>query len=320
MRQGIHVAGSIIVDQIQEVDAYPSRGELTKILGVQKSCGGLVPNVAVDLKRIAPALCVSAGGRIGDDDNGRFVLDRLRSEGVRTEEVAVERGGVTSFTLVVSERGGERTFLNYPGSGAGFGMSDVPFQELDCKMYHLGYFLLLDKVDAGEGEAILRRLQSLGIRTSIDLITEDSDRYAQVRPCLRYVDNLIVNEAEASRLAGIAYDGSNLEEIMHALKGLGVRGRVVVHMPEKGCLLSDRGFFELPSYDLPPGFIQGATGAGDAFCAGVLYGIHEDWDENRILQFAVQCATVSLSSVDATGALCTEKEIKERCKNLKRKC
>lgn len=320
MRKGIHVSGSILVDLINEIPAYPARGELTKILQVKKSCGGLVSNVAIDLKRIAPSLDVSAGGKIGDDDNGRFVLEVLRGEGIDVDAIVVSPSGITSFTNVISERSGERTFFNYPGESAGFGLDDIPFGKLDCRMFHLGYFLLLDRIDAGDGEVILQKLQSLGIRTSIDLVTEKSDRYALVRPCLKYVDNIIINETEASRLAGIAYDGSNIERIMRTLRDFGVRERVIVHMPDRGCLLSDRGFIELPSLDLPKEYIKGTTGAGDAYCAGALYSIHEGRDDWQILQFASKAAAMSLSSMDATGAMCSEKEIEEHFKNIGRKC
>ena len=48
MKSGIAVAGSILVDSINEISAYPKAGELTKIKSVQKSVGGCVPNVAME--------------------------------------------------------------------------------------------------------------------------------------------------------------------------------------------------------------------------------------------------------------------------------
>ena len=54
MKNGIAVAGTILVDNLNEISAYPKAGELTKIKKVQKAVGGCVPNVAIDLKRICP--------------------------------------------------------------------------------------------------------------------------------------------------------------------------------------------------------------------------------------------------------------------------
>ena len=54
VRKGIAVAGSILVDKINEIRAYPQSGELTQIVNLEKSVGGCVPNVALDLKKICP--------------------------------------------------------------------------------------------------------------------------------------------------------------------------------------------------------------------------------------------------------------------------
>ena len=37
---GIAVAGTALVDKINEISAYPRAGELTKILSVQRAAGG----------------------------------------------------------------------------------------------------------------------------------------------------------------------------------------------------------------------------------------------------------------------------------------
>ena len=55
-RNGIAIAGTILVDQINEISAYPNTGELTQIRRVSKAVGGCVPNVAIDLKKISPEI------------------------------------------------------------------------------------------------------------------------------------------------------------------------------------------------------------------------------------------------------------------------
>jgi len=315
--EGICIAGSILVDKINRIPSYPARGELTKILSTSRACGGLVPNDAIDLRRIDPKLPIYACGKIGADSDGDFVLGVLASEGVDTSLVKVAPGSITSFTDVFSEEGGERTFFTLPGGSSEFGIDDIPFDKLQCKMFHLGYFLLLDKIDKGEGEMILKELTERGISTSIDFVTVDSERYASVIPCLKYVDNLIVNELEASRLAGMAYDGSNLKEIMEQLMSYGVRQRVIVHEPSKGSILSINGFNSISSLHLPQDWIKGTTGAGDAFCSGALYSIYKGWDDVRLLHFACQCAAVSLRSEDATTAMCCADDICKICSKLK---
>ena len=117
-------------------------------------------------------------------------------------------------------------------------------------------------------------------------------------------------------IAGIKPCHENLEKIARALKDMGVSERVIIHMPETGVCLSDNGFFELPSWELPKGFIKGKTGAGDAFCAGALIGIYRGLDEMGILTLAQKSATASLSAADAIGGMVSEAEIDAMLKEM----
>lgn len=305
---GIAVAGTILVDKLNEIGAYPASGELTKILSVSRAVGGCVPNTGIDMKRVDPSVTVKAVGKIGNDSEGDFLVKMLEDNGVDAS-MLVRGENPTSFTDVMSIIGGQRTFFTFPGACADFGFDDIDFEKLDVKMLHLGYFLLLDKVDGGDGKKILKKAQEMGIKTSIDLVSENSNRYHIVKDCLKYTDNVIINELEAGMIAGIEPCRENLEGIARAIKEMGVAERVIIHMPETGVCLSDNGFFELPSWELPRGYIKGKTGAGDAFCAGALLGIYRGLDEMGILTLASKAATASLASPDSIGGMKSEAEI-----------
>lgn len=315
---GIAVAGTILVDKLNEISAYPCAGELTKILSVSKAVGGCVPNVSVDLKRIDPDLPVKAVGLVGADEEGEFVKTVLNENGV--DITLIETGkDKTSFTDVMSVSGGQRTFFTYAGANGAFGYNNFPFDKLQVKMLHLGYFLLLDKVDEGDGVKILAEAQKRGIKTSIDLVSENSTRYQKVLPCLKYTDNLIINEVEAGNLTGIEPKLQNLRAIAEKLKSFGVKERVIIHAPEIGVCVSENGFSYLPSFDLPKGFIQGTTGAGDAFCAGALIGVYREYSDEALLELASLSATSALSQTDAVSGMKSEKEITKLYKNFTRR-
>lgn len=318
-RNGIAVAGTVIVDKINEISAYPQMGELTQIRSIQNAIGGCVPNVAIDLKKIAPQLTIGAIGTIGSDPEGEFVTETLSAAGLDISGLAVRAGEKTSFTDVMSIPGGQRTFFTYPGASAKFGVDDIDFDALQAKLLHLGYFLLLQKVDDGDGEKILKKAQEMGMETSIDLVSENSDRYSLVLPCLPYTDYLIINELEAGKLAGMEPTADNLGEIAQKLKDMGVRKKVIIHMPDRSICCSEEGTSCLGSYILPEGYIQGTTGAGDAFCAGALIGIYHGWKDLEIMEFASACAVMALGSADATSGMKTEQEIKAFCKAFSRR-
>lgn len=316
---GIAVAGTILADKIKEISAYPAAGELTKILRVFRSAGGCVPNTAIDLKKLRPSLAVKAAGLVGDDADGEYVVRFMAERGVDVAGVKIVRGGHTSFTDAMSVSGGQRTFFTYAGVNAAFSAADIDFETLNVNMLHLGYFLLLDAVDNGEGLKILQTAKKKGIGTSVDLVSENSDRYRLVLPCLPYVDNLIVNETEAGRLAGIDPAEKNLPRIAEKLRALGVNERVVIHYPKGGVCASARGTIVEPSYDLPKGFIKGKTGAGDAFCAGALLGIYEGFTDTEILRAGAAAAVAALSAADATGGMVDLETARSMCKGFERR-
>ena len=317
-KKGIAVAGTVIVDRINEISAYPKSGELTQILSIQKAIGGCVPNVALDLKKISPDLPVRVFGRVGNDEDGAYVRQILDDAGLDTTGLCTDETAPTSFTEVMSVTGGQRTFFTYSGASAEFGVEDVDFGENLPEILHLGYFLLLQKVDDGDGLEILKAAKAKGVRTSIDLVSENSDRYALVKPCLPYTDYLIINEMEAGMLTGMEPTNANLQAIAGALKAMGVGKKVIIHKPDCAVCLSNEGFTSMPSYALPAGYIKGTTGAGDAFCAGALYGIYRGWSDTQILEFASATAVMALGSQDATSGLVEEKAIKEFCEGLPR--
>ena len=315
---GIAIAGSILVDKINEISAYPSVGELTQIRAVKRAVGGCVPNVAIDLKTLSPETDIYAIGKVGQDDEKTFLLHELGDRGIDLTGIRVSRKERTSFTEVMSIVGGQRTFFTYPGASAAFGLSDMNFESFKADMLHLGYFLLLDKVDSGDGEKILAKAKSLGIKTSIDLVSENSDRYKLVIPCLKYTDNVIINESEAGKIADMEPTKENLKAIAQKIMSYGIGERVIIHMPALSVCLSKNGTYTtLPSYDLPKGFIQGTTGAGDAFCAGALLAIYLGKSDEEILAIASKAAVGALSAADAVSGMKSLSELDALCATMK---
>ncbi|MBQ1218177.1 MAG: carbohydrate kinase family protein [Clostridia bacterium] len=317
-RKGIAVAGTLLVDNIYEISAYPNEGELTQIRAIRRACGGLVSNNGIGLKKIAPEMPIYGVGKVGDDDAGKYAVETIQNEGVDVSAIKISAEEKTSFTDVMSIPGGQRTFFTYAGACASFGADDIDWDNLPCKMLHLGYFLLLKKVDDGDGLTILKEATARGIKTSVDLVSENSDRYSLVLPCLPYVDNLIINEFEAGNLCGMEPTEENLPIIAEKLLSMGVRERVIIHMPSLGLCKTRDSLTVLPSVKLPEGYVKGKTGAGDAFCSGALIAIEREDSPEKILELAEAAAVASLTEADATSGLCCEKELIENINKFRR--
>lgn len=312
----VFVAGTILVDRIHAIDAYPHVGELAQIRSVARTPGGLVPNVGIDLRIFAPDVPVHACGAVGSDEVGLFVRDEMFRHGIDVSRVVVSKKSATSFTDVMSVAGGDRTFFTYAGACAEWGYDDFPFDAVQPgDIVLLGYFLLLAKIDAGDGLRILQELKRRGVETAIDLVTEHSDRYKLLRECLPYVDNLIVNEHEAARIAGVELETADgLEDLAQALRNAGAAGNVIVHSPSAGVFMErDGSIVKSPSVPLPRGFVKDKTGAGDAFCAGILAGLSRGASAMASLELASIAAVGALSAEGATSGMKNEKELRKLC-------
>ena len=304
----IVLCGSMIADVIKTVPTWPDKGMLVPITGVRRQIGGAVCNSGVDIKSLDPSLDVRAVGAVGGDENGGFVVDYLVSRGLDCSQVRRVKDAPTSFTDVMTvESTGERTFFNMHGADSTLVPEDVDVSRLDCDIFHFGYLLLLDGMDAPDPEygtkaaRLLAAVQAAGIRTSIDIVSEQSDRFARiVRPALRYCDYCIVNEIEGSMATGAPSD--DLRAICEGLLAAGVREQAVVHCPDAGASLDRNGnFARVGSLRLPQGRIKGSVGAGDAFCAGVLYAIMKGMDADQALRLGSCAAAMNLSVTDSVS-------------------
>ena len=146
--------GNIIVDQIKMIARWPDKGMLVPISSVKRAVGGSVSNTAIDLKALDPSVAVKAQGEVGTDENGDYAVKFLESRGVDCTEVARTSGRPTSFTDVMTvEPTGERTFFNLHGADSALVPEDVDVAKFaDCGIFHFGYLLLLDGMDAPDDE------------------------------------------------------------------------------------------------------------------------------------------------------------------------
>lgn len=314
----IAVAGNLLVDHIREIDELPVRSELARIHRILNSAGGCVCNTGVDLKKLDPSLTVRAYGVVGEDSDGDFICNYLSACGVRTEELV--RRGQSAFTDVFAETQHHcRTFYTFGGACDTFDLEDIRFETLQCDLFHIGYLLLLKALDSPDTEygtrmaRLLSTVQKKGIPTSIDVVSENSDRFPKiVIPALKYTDYLTVNELEAGNTVGFALRDPDtgkllpnlIGEALRILRRFGVRKWVIIHAPEAAFGMDESGTLKAElSNPLPKGYIGGTTGAGDAFCAGVLLAAVRGVGISEALVYGNAAAQVSLRSDTATGSI-----------------
>lgn len=300
-RRGFLCGGNFIVDTVKLIDAWPEQDTVCTVLAAERSNGGGPYNVLKDLSRIDPSLPLSACGLVGDDAEGRWIREDCRKADIGVRQLRVRDDAETSVTDVMSVAGSSRrTFFHQPGANALVDVADFDFAGSNAKVFLLGYLLLLPALDAdgGRGAAeVLRRAREAGMLAAVDCVSVPDCRFREVaRAGLAEADWFLTNEIESGWILGREV---TLDEAPAAARELAALGRasVVLHLPEAAiaCPAGGSEVIIQPAVDLPPERIAGTTGAGDAFAAGFLHGLHEERGILECLQRGACVAAMSLT-------------------------
>jgi sugar/nucleoside kinase (ribokinase family) len=328
--------GSLVVDLGKTVDAYPPLDHMATIDEVTYSTGGPGLNMAVDLRQLGARFPVGVAGAIGRDQNGDYVLAECRRLGIDTSTVIRTAGTATSFTDAMVERdGGRRTMFHHHGANAHFDAAAVDLAGSRARILHAGapgIHRLMDAkaVDSETGSEsnsdgengwslLLKRAGAAGMHTNMELVDQPPGQLIAVTtPCLPHLDSLVINELEAGTLTGIEaptpeadgpVDWERLEAMARRLIDMGVSTVVVVHFPAGSVAAGADGVtWRQGSVRVPTGSIRSATGAGDAFAAGVIYGLHQQWSIERCLRLGAASAAACIQNPHTSAGISQAEE------------
>lgn len=308
-RAGILAGGNFIIDHVKLIDAWPAQDMLAFIQSETASNGGGPYNVLKDLAAMRVDYPLAAAGLVGQDANGDWILRDCAAAGIDITQLHQTDSAPTSYTDAMTVIGsGRRTFFHQLGANALLGEAHFDFSRTQAKMFHLGYLMLLTEMDRllDDGRSIASRVleaaQHAGMLTSVDLVSSSHPQFREITAAaLPYTDFLILNEIEAGNATGRNLQSTppaleKIQAVAQQLLAQGVRREVIIHF-EAGAVVAEKSgsVHHQPSLKLPPGFIAGATGAGDAFAAGYLHGTHADWPIAERLKLAVCTAAACLT-------------------------
>jgi sugar/nucleoside kinase (ribokinase family) len=300
---GILVADIFAVDLPKVSDP----GELTFVpKGIEMYAGGHSANVSIDLRKIGLGEGeVSSVGAVGEDLFGDFVEGVLRSHGVVTHLQRV-RGVGTSKDLILVVRGQDRRY--HVDIGANWYLDpghvrSVLAEESPIILY-VGAPGMLGKFDKELAE-ILRKSKDGNCLTFVDPVTPHSGKWESILGASKWTDIFHCNSLEASSMTG----HQNPSKAAEALVREGI-GLVIVTMGERGLIAkSSRFTLEMPALKVP---IIDPSGAGDAFCSGMIHGLAEKTETKSpdisslspedLCEVILEGAAAGAACVTATGA------------------
>lgn len=253
--------GALNMDYLHKVDQLVLDGE-TNIQHTTRSPGGSAANTIFGLAKLG----VKTGliGAVGDDEDGKAILDDLQRVGVDISHIRIVDDAPTSSAMGFVDEKGRRALYISPGANSQIEREDIELAYVSqARILHLTSFV--DEKQLAVQEWLVEEMSP-----QVQVSFAPGSLYARreagdLSTILRRTAFLFVNEDEAANLGGVRtlFD-----------RGCQV---VVVTLGEKGCRVvkaaasghSEEGHL----INAVATSVIDTTGAGDAFAAGFLYGV-----------------------------------------------
>ena len=315
MNKGVIGLGMWCVDTTYKINELPERGKLEPILDSFQCVGGGPSNVLTDLSSLGFNYPMIAMGSIGLDGNASIIKHHLKKNNIQINYLISSKTVPTSQTVCMSEKKNERTFLYYPGANNLLDTKHFKIDDLKSKpkILYIGYLTLLGKLDRFNNNKtrlniVLEKAKKKNLITVLDLVSNKTSHFQKiVYSALPFTDYLLLNEIEAQLLFKKSIKKNdnylNIKLILQLTKkifknGL-LKGLIIHNSKESVCVLEDQTH-NIKSKIIPQQKIKNAVGAGDAFCAAFIYGIHENWNIEKTLKKA-HAAGTAMMKIDASS-------------------
>jgi ribokinase len=253
--------GALNVDKLYKVNRIAREEEESFVIEFKESPGGSAANTVVGLARLG--LKTGYIGKVAEDREGELLLKDFREEYVDTGGIIVSRQGRSGVVMGYIDMKGERALYADPGVN-----NWLEFKEINLGYASRAKFLHLTSfVGEKTFEAQRKLVKTLSdVKVSFDPGSLYArKRLTSLKPIIKRSFVMLPNEIEIRLLTGKDYEGGSKRLIK---EGVGV---VAVKLGERGCYVTDGKERHLVEpYEKK---LVDTTGAGDAFCAGFLYGL-----------------------------------------------
>lgn len=264
------------------------QGPMRYVSSFVKSAGSSELNVMLGCSRLG--LKTGWISSLGKDEFGRYIYNFVRGEGVDVSEVGLVDGYNTSINFKeILEDGSGRTFYYRDKSPTSVITIDNLNEEFikQSKVFHIsGVFPSLDKNKNVEViKHAIKLAKKNGVLVTLDpnirlkLWTKEEAKNALLE-FLPYVDVLLAGLEEAE----ILFNTIDKQEIIKRAKGKGVKWIIIKQGEMGACGYYNGKFVESQARKVKR--VVDTVGAGDGFNSGFIYGLLNNWDLERTLNFA----------------------------------
>jgi fructokinase len=264
--------------------------------------GGAPANVAVGIARLGGQSAFI--GRVGDDPFGRFMAKTLADEKVDVKSMRLDPAHRTSTVVVDLDDHGERsfTFMVRPSADLFLEPADLPTFSAGEWLHVCSIALSAEPSRSATFEA-MTAIRKAGGYVSFDpnirpdLWPDENALRRCLEQALQSADVVKLSVEELAFLTGDAEVNVGL----HALMARCPARLVLVTQGKEGVIAWHDG--TVKHYPATPVQCVDTTGAGDAFVAGLLYGLAAGQDLTPVIALAQRCGALATTAKGAMTAL-----------------
>jgi ribokinase len=289
--------GSCTVDYFALVPTLIGAEEKINANRLEIHAGGVTANNLTQVARLG----ASAGwfGLIGDDANGRTILDAFAADGMDTSAIEVVPDELSSFTWIPVDQQGERCIYMFPNVTAKVTPEHIRTRFAAYIRQARHFHTEASQLPLGPVNEAIRVAQEAGTRVLFDLDVDPTyfvnaglGSEAELMDALKMTDVLKPCKAAARELTG----ENDFDAIARKLLSFGPKV-VAMTMGGEGCLIATRdSIVHKPAFKVD---VVDTTGAGDAFMGGLSFALLHDWPHDRVAAFANACAALCCTKVGA---------------------
>ena len=283
------IVGLYVLDILgRPVSEIPKGGDLAYIDELRLTVAGTAGGTIIDCAKLG--LSTLAVGAVGDDEKADFVVSVLEKFGADTAGFERIKGVPTSSTILNIRPNGERPALHLRGACDYFmPPNKEKLNIFDCKVFHLGGTGLLKKLDGSASVELLKDAKENECITTWDLIGATESTIDIVKPLLPHIDYFMPSIEEGSIMCGL----DDPMDIAKYYLDNGVTNCVLTMGGEGSLFVNKDETVKTPAFDIN---VVDTTGCGDAFDAGMITSLINDFDLEKSLKFAT-----TTSGLVATG-------------------
>lgn len=281
-------------DTICLFERYPGPNKKVEVIERASCGGGPIPTALAIFSRLGGKAAFV--GVVGDDIEGDQIRDDLRKYGVNTSCIIKRNRKKSPCAYVwVDARTGERTVALDAGDAQPFRVDELPVTALETTPY-----LLID----GRNAEVCHRAAEICRRGGGKVILDAGSPRRNIERLLEVTDHAVVSDDFLRE----TFPSLSPEDALKKMQEIGSES-VVVTQGENGGIWREAHTSGI--YRAFPVAIRDATGAGDAFHGGYLFGLLKGWDVERRCQFASAVAALVCRGLGGRASAPTYQEVLE---------